>query len=69
MRWRDVMTHVVTRAAQPARLMVGLPDYEAYLARHRAAHPGEPAMTRAQFHRERTERRFGGGADRISRCC
>ena len=65
MRLRDVMK----RAAETARLMVGLPDYDRYLAHRRAAHPGEPAMSRAEFHRERTERRFGGGPDRISRCC
>jgi uncharacterized short protein YbdD (DUF466 family) len=62
MRWRDVMT----RAAETARLMIGLPDYETYLAHRRAAHPGEPAMSRDEFHRERTARRYGDGA---SRCC
>ena len=65
MRWRDAMK----RAAQTARLMVGLPDYDAYLAHRRAQHPDEPAMSRAEFHRERTDRRYGSGADRISRCC
>jgi uncharacterized short protein YbdD (DUF466 family) len=49
--------------------MVGLPDYERYLAHRTAHHPGKPAMSRAEFHRERTERRFGGGPDRIGRCC
>ena len=62
MRLRDVMK----RAAETARLMVGLPDYERYLAHRSARHPGEPAMSRAEFHRERTERRFGEGT---SRCC
>jgi uncharacterized short protein YbdD (DUF466 family) len=54
------------RASETARLMVGLPDYERYLAHRSARHPGEPAMTRTEFHRERTERRFGAGT---SRCC
>ena len=62
---RDVMK----RAAETARLMVGVPDYDAYVARRRSAHPAEPIMTRTAFYRERTERRFGGGADRIGRCC
>ena len=62
MRLRDVMN----RAAETARLMVGLPDYERYLAHRGAHHPGEPAMSRTEFHRERTERRFGAGT---SRCC
>ncbi len=65
MRWHDLLA----RAAETGRLMVGLPDYDAYAAHRRAAHPGEPVMSRAEFHRERTERRFGGGADRIGRCC
>lgn len=55
--------------ARTARLMVGVPDYETYASHRRAAYPGEPVMTRAEFYRERTERRFGGGADGISRCC
>jgi uncharacterized short protein YbdD (DUF466 family) len=65
MRWRELLG----RAAETARLMVGVPDYETYAAHRRSAHPGEPVMTRTEFHRERTERRFGGGADRIGRCC
>jgi uncharacterized short protein YbdD (DUF466 family) len=62
MRWRDA----IKRAAETARLMVGLPDYNRYLAHRRAVHPHEPAMSRAEFHRERTARRFGAGT---SRCC
>ena len=65
MRWREA-TKAIARAA---RLMVGLPDYETYATHRRAVHPGEPVMSRAEFHRERTERRYGGGADRIGRCC
>ncbi|TFI59496.1 YbdD/YjiX family protein [Sphingomonas parva] len=65
MRWRDGLK----AAARAARLMVGVPDYEVYAAHRRAAHPGEPVMSRAEFHRERTERRYGGGPDRIGRCC
>jgi uncharacterized short protein YbdD (DUF466 family) len=62
MHLRDAMK----RAAEAARLMVGLPDYDRYLAHREDAHPGEPALSRADFHRERTERRFGTGT---SRCC
>ena len=65
MRWREALG----QAARTGRLMVGVPDYDAYLAHRRSAHPGEPAMGRAEFHRERTNRRFGAGAGRISRCC
>jgi len=62
MRWREAFA----QARRTARLMVGIPDYETYLAHRRAAHPGEPALSRDDFHRNRTERRFGAGT---SRCC
>ena len=31
--------------AQALRLMVGQPDYDAYLAHHARVHPGRPAMS------------------------
>lgn len=62
MPWREALR----RAAATARLMVGVPDYDAYLAHRRAAHPGAPAMTRAEFHRDRIARRYGEGT---GRCC
>ena len=52
-----------------ARAMVGVPDYDTYVAHRAAAHPGEPVMSRAEFVAERMEKRFGGGAGGISRCC
>lgn len=63
------LRELLRQFVRTAHLMVGHPDYEAYAAHRRAVHPGEPIMTRTEFHRERTERRFGGGADGISRCC
>jgi uncharacterized short protein YbdD (DUF466 family) len=55
--------------AQTARLMVGVPDYETYVARHRSVHPSEPEMTLAEFHRNRVEQRYGAGPNRAPRCC
>jgi uncharacterized short protein YbdD (DUF466 family) len=52
-----------------ARLMVGLPDYEAYVEHRKSSHPGEPIMTYAEFFRERQQSRYGGGPGKISRCC
>ncbi|HEY0621620.1 YbdD/YjiX family protein [Sphingomonas sp.] len=49
-----------------ARLMVGLPDYEAYLRHMAAHHPDRPAMDRAAFFRDRQRARYGGGG---GRCC
>ena len=57
------------RAAQTARLMVGVPDYDAYVAHRTLEHPGEPVMTLREFHRNRIDRRYGGGPDRVQRCC
>lgn len=57
------------QAVRAARLMVGVPDYDAYVAHRETAHPGEPVMTLAEFHRDRVDRRYGGGPDRVMRCC
>jgi uncharacterized short protein YbdD (DUF466 family) len=65
MPWREALS----AAARTARLMVGVPDYDAYAAHRRTEHPGEPVLSREAFVAERAERRFGGGADRIGRCC
>jgi uncharacterized short protein YbdD (DUF466 family) len=46
--------------------VIGLPDYEAYLAHRRATHPEEPVMSREAFYRNRQEARFGSGQ---GRCC
>ena len=57
------------RAVQTARLMVGIPDYETYVAHRRAHHPGEPVMSYADFFRNRQQARYGDGPGRITRCC
>jgi uncharacterized short protein YbdD (DUF466 family) len=55
-----------TLAARTARLAVGVPDYDAYLAHVRLHHPGRVPMDRAGFFRERMAARYGVGR---SRCC
>jgi uncharacterized short protein YbdD (DUF466 family) len=55
------------RVRETAHLMVGLPDYDRYVAHNRTRHPGKTVMSRAEFVAERTARRYegrGGG-----RCC
>jgi uncharacterized short protein YbdD (DUF466 family) len=52
--------------AQTGRLIVGVPDYDLYLAHMRRTHPDRPPMTREQFFAERMQARYGRGA---SRCC
>jgi uncharacterized short protein YbdD (DUF466 family) len=55
--------------ARTARLMVGIPDYDAYVAHRHKMHPGEPVMSREDFFRERQASRYGEGSGKISRCC
>ncbi|MDR0273937.1 MAG: YbdD/YjiX family protein [Burkholderiaceae bacterium] len=52
---------------QTLRLMVGLPDYDGYVAHMRATHPDRPIMTYEEFFRERQQARYGSGAS--GRCC
>lgn len=52
---------------QTARLMVGVPDYEAYLAQRRRCAPHAPVMSRERFVRYCAERRLGGRGP--GRCC
>jgi uncharacterized short protein YbdD (DUF466 family) len=54
------------RAGQTARLMLGVPEYDAYVAHVAATHPNEQPMPRAVFFRERQAARYGGGG---FRCC
>lgn len=41
-------------------LMVGVPDYDHYVAHMRENHPGHAPMTREAFVRARMEARYGG---------
>jgi len=53
---------------QSLRLMVGLPDYDTYVAHMRHNHPDRPIMTYEAFFRERQDARYGAkGAG--ARCC
>lgn len=60
---------IARRLKETARLMVGVPDYDAYVKHRKSTHPGEPIMTFEEFFRERQESRYGGGNGKISRCC
>lgn len=54
---------------QALRLMVGLPDYGAYVAHRRQLHPGEAIMSEVAFFRERQDSRYGVSSGRINKCC
>jgi len=52
-----------------ARLMVGVPNYEAYLEHMARTHPDRRPMTHAEFFRDRQDARYGGGGRGGFRCC
>ena len=63
------LTNLWTTMVQTARLMVGVPDYEAYVTHQKTQHPGEPVMRFEDFIAERQASRYGGKDGKISRCC
>jgi len=63
------LARIATKLRDGARLMVGQPDYDAYVAHRRARHGDQPVMTREEFFLERQAARFGEGGARAFRCC
>jgi len=53
-------------AADVVRRVIGVPDYERYLAHVQACHPGAMPMSRDEFARERLASRYERPG---SRCC
>ena len=53
-------------AVRFGRRLIGVPDYDTYVAHLRAHHPERPVPTYAAFFRERQEARYRGGG---GRCC
>lgn len=54
---------------QTARLMVGVPDYETYVAHRKMHHPSEPVMSYTEFFRERQTARYATEKGRLRGCC
>ncbi|MCP3099890.1 YbdD/YjiX family protein [Myxococcus sp. K15C18031901] len=52
-------------AVRTARLMIGVPDYDTYVAHMRLKHPERPVMSYAEFFNERMAARYRAGG----RCC
>jgi uncharacterized short protein YbdD (DUF466 family) len=52
-----------------ARLMIGVPDYETYVAHRKANHPGQPIMSYVEFFRERQQARYAVGKGCFRGCC
>jgi uncharacterized short protein YbdD (DUF466 family) len=66
---RRRLASLARRLRDVARLMVGVPSYEAYLAHARAEHPDREPMSYAQFFRDRQDARYGAGGKGGFRCC
>ena len=56
----------IRRAANIVRRIVGVPDYERYVAHVRECHPGTVPMNRVEFERSRLEDRYSRPGQR---CC
>ncbi|ABC21065.1 YbdD/YjiX family protein [Rhodospirillum rubrum] len=59
---------LVFQVKHAGRMLVGMPDYDTYVAHRQAYHPDKPIMTYEEFFRDRQESRYGGG-DGVTRCC
>lgn len=62
------ITRVARYLGQTMRLMVGVPEYETYVAHMKDTHPNQPVMSYREFFRERQEARYGGNG-KVTRCC
>ncbi|MCC6915736.1 YbdD/YjiX family protein [Nitrosomonas sp.] len=62
------LNRIGKRFAQSLRLMIGVPEYSAYVEHMKNAHHGQAIMSREAFFRERMEARYGGKG-RMNRCC
>ena len=53
-------------AVRTARLAIGVPDYDNYVAHMRARHPDTRVMSYPEFFNERQQKRYGTGR---TGCC
>jgi uncharacterized short protein YbdD (DUF466 family) len=59
---------VAAWAKHAARLLVGIPDYDTYVAHRRTTRPGEPVMTYEEFFRDRQNARYAFDKGRCRGC-
>ena len=60
-------TKTLNLTRKAAEAMVGLPDYDAYLAHMRARHPNAELLTREAFFSNRQSARYGTSGS--LKCC
>ncbi|MET0216541.1 MAG: YbdD/YjiX family protein [Burkholderiales bacterium] len=58
----------VVQIRKALRGVIGVPDYELYLSRHKVIHPDVPPMNEEEFFRFAIDRRYGGRGGGV-RCC
>ena len=63
---RSRLSNLWHLAVRTARLAVGVPDYDTYVAHMRAHHPGAHVMSYPEFFNERQRKRYGNGR---TGCC
>jgi len=57
----SVLSLVMDRATKSVRLMLGLPDYDTYVAFLKANKPAQPIPSREQFFKDRVDGRYRPG--------
>ena len=62
----DFISSIFSRPASFIRAMLGVPDYDRYLAHMRTAHPGDRVMSETEFLHTRMNDRYSQPG---SRCC
>jgi len=60
------LVRLAARVAASLRAMMGVPDYDRYLAHHLATHAGSAPLDRAGFNRRQLEQRYARPG---ARCC
>lgn len=66
MTTRSELARTMTRVLATLHRIIGAPDYEGYLAHHRARHPEGAPLSRDEFARQRLEDRYARPG---ARCC
>lgn len=62
----EAIAERLARIAAVVRRIIGVPDYERYVAHQRRCHPGEPALSAEEFVRDSLTRRYSQPGNR---CC
>ena len=62
----DLMMSLISQSASFVRAVLGVPNYERYLAHMRSRHPGDRVMSETEFNHASMSNRYNRPG---SRCC